>query len=95
MSLVAIADSWQNRSMTVSNKVGRTEAAPALYRLLADSALSRAALGCCGVPVAMLDATGKAPALRYVNAAFESFFGFGESESLGRSLAALLFQGDE
>ena len=41
--------------MGLAEKVTRTpvkaEAAPALYRLLSDSALSRAALGACGLPL--------------------------------------------
>lgn len=75
--------------------VQKTEPAPALYRLLTDSALSRAALGACGFPVAMLDArTGSRP-VTYVNAAFEGFFGYRAGEVLGRPLAALLFHGDE
>lgn len=80
--------------MTVLS-TGRQAAAPALFRLLADSALSRAALGACGVPVALLDANAKNRPFTYVNAAFESFFGYREGEALGRSLAALLFCGDE
>ena len=34
----------------------RREAAPALFRLLADSALSRAALSACGLPLALVEA---------------------------------------
>jgi PAS domain S-box-containing protein len=71
------------------------DAAPALSRLLSDSALSRAALGACGFPLAMLDARIASRPLSYVNAAFEGFFGYRASEALGRTLAALLFRGDE
>lgn len=74
---------------------GKPQTAPALFRLLSDSALSRAALGACGVPVALLDANAKTRSFTYVNAAFESFFGYGEAEALGRPAAALLFHGDE
>jgi PAS domain S-box-containing protein len=74
---------------------GKPQAAPALFRLLSDSALSRAALGACGVPVALLDANAKIRSFTYVNAAFEAFFGYSESEALGRPAAALLFHGDE
>ncbi len=81
--------------MTVPSKPGRPQPAPALFRLLADSALSRAALGACGVPLALLDASAKTRAFTYVNAAFEAFFRYRESEALGRSPAALLFRGDE
>jgi PAS domain S-box-containing protein len=76
-------------------KAGSPEAAPALYRLLSDSALSRAALGACGFPLAMLDARSGSRPLTYVNAAFEGFFGYRAGEALGRTLAALLFRGDD
>jgi len=75
--------------------MARLEAAPALFRLLSDSALSRAALGACGFPLALLDAAPSARVVTYVNPAFEKFFGFGEREAIGHSLAALLFRGDE
>jgi PAS domain S-box-containing protein len=71
------------------------EAAPALYRLLSDSALSRAALGACGFPLVMLDARISSRPVTYVNAAFEGFFGYRAGDALGRPLAALLFRGDE
>jgi PAS domain S-box-containing protein len=80
--------------MTLPNKVVRPSATPALSRLLSDSALSRAALGSCGLPVALLDATAKDHPLTYINAAFASYFGFAESEALGRPVAKLLLKGD-
>lgn len=81
--------------MTVPNRVGRPDVAPALSRLLAESALSRAALGACGVPLVLVDAGAKNKPVTYLNAAFEAFFGYRETDALGRSLAALLFHGDE
>src|ERR1700675_2262039 len=82
--------------MTVlGGKSGKPQGAPALFRLLSDSALSRAALGACGVPVPPLDAAANNHGFTYVNAAFEAFFGYRESEALGRSVAALLFRDDE
>jgi PAS domain S-box-containing protein len=81
--------------MGLAKKLTKPEAAPALYRLLTDSALSRAALGACGFPLAMLDAKAAARSITYVNAAFEGFFGYRTAEALGRPLAALLFHGDE
>jgi PAS domain S-box-containing protein len=72
---------------------GRPQAAPALFQLLSDSALSRAALNACGVPLALLDVEKRT--VSYVNAAFASYFGFGEREALGKSIAALLLRGDE
>ena len=80
---------------TVPPKSGKPQTAPALFRLLSDSALSRAALGACGVPVALLDANAKTRAFTYVNAAFEAFFGYREAEAVGRPLAKLLFRGDD
>jgi PAS domain S-box-containing protein len=76
-------------------KPAKPEAAPALYRLLSDSALSRAALGACGVPLAILDARIPARSLTYVNPAFESFFGYRAGDALGHPLAKLLFHNDE
>ena len=84
--------------MTLSNKQpsGRQPAfAPALARLLSDSALSRAALAACGFPVALSDVSAKGRPLTYVNAAFESFFGYRADEVLGRPLITLLFPEDD
>lgn len=81
--------------MTVVNKVQRTQAAPALFRLLSESALSRAALEACAFPLALLDATQAARPLTYVNAAFVRYFGWSEADALGRSPAKLLLRGDE
>ena len=90
--------------MTLSDKVGngrrvqdgaRAVAAPALARLLSDSALSRAALAACGFPVALSDATAKGRPLTYVNPAFESFFGYRADEVIGRPAITLLFPEDE
>ena len=73
----------------------RRDAAPALFRLLADSALSRAALSACGLPLALIDADGPGRPVTYVNAAFEGFFGYREAEVRGRGVVDLLFHGDE
>ena len=81
--------------MTVLNKVTRPEAAPALFRLLSDSALSRAALDACGFPLAILDAESPARGVTYVNPAFEDFFGYRAGEAIGRPLAKLVFRGDD
>jgi PAS domain S-box-containing protein len=70
---------------------GRPEVAPALFRLLAESALSRAALDACGMPVVLAEAAGEAPLISYVNRAFEAFFGHRAAEALGRPAARLLF----
>lgn len=73
----------------------RREAAPALFRLLADSALSRAALSACGLPLALVEADAPGSPVTYVNAAFETLFGYREAEARGRGLIGLLFRGDE
>ena len=73
---------------------GRAEPAPALFRLLAESALARAALDACALPLAMVEAGAGAPSLCYVNRAFEAFFGHRAAGALGRAPAALLFPGD-
>lgn len=86
---------WHNRAMTVVNKVQRVQAAPALFRLLSESSLSRAALEACGFPLALLDANAPARPITYVNAAFVSYFGWTEADALGRSPAKLLLRGDE
>lgn len=81
--------------MTALRRAAAPEAAPALYRLLSDGALSHAALGACGLPLAILNAATPARPVCYVNPSFESFFGYRADEALGRPLAALLFGGDE
>ena len=70
-------------------------AAPALARLLSDSALSRAALAACGFPVALADASAKGRPFTYVNPAFETFFGYRADEVLGRPSITLLFPESE
>ncbi len=74
---------------------GRRETAPALFRLLTESALSRAALSACGLPVALVDADAPGRPVTYVNAAFEGLFGYCEAEARGRGVVDLLFGGDD
>lgn len=84
--------------MTVPDKLQNgkiPQPAPALARLLSDSALSRAALAACGFPVALADATTKGRPLTYANPAFESFFGYRAGEVVGRPAITLLFPEDE
>jgi PAS domain S-box-containing protein len=81
--------------MNFAYKTARQEAAPALYRLLSDGAVSRGALGACAFPLAILDASTKDRAVTYVNPAFERYFGHESADALGRSLAELVFRGDE
>lgn len=94
--MARLAPSWQKPCVAVlNNKLPRPEAAPALARLLSESALSRAALGACGIPVAMLDAAVPARPVTYVNSAFAAYFGWREADAIGRSLGALLFRNEE
>jgi PAS domain S-box-containing protein len=83
--------------MTVADRALNGRAAPqapALARLLSDSALSRAALAACGFPVALADAVAKGLPLTYANPAFEAFFGYRAGEVLGRPAITLLFPED-
>lgn len=73
----------------------RLEAAPALFRLLSDSALARAALSACGLPLVLLDAAASGRPVTLANPAFEAFFGYSEADARGRSLVELLLRGDE
>jgi PAS domain S-box-containing protein len=66
-----------------------------LERLLADSALARAALRTCGFPLAILDATEPGRPVIYANPAFERFFGLRAGEASGRPFASLVLRGDE
>jgi PAS domain S-box-containing protein len=66
-----------------------------LERLLADSALARAALRTCGFPLAILDAAASGRPVIYANPAFEKFFGLRAGEAAGRPFASLVFRGDE
>lgn len=65
-------------------------AAPALYRLLADSALNRAALDVCAAPVGIIDAVATGYPVVYVNPAFDALFGCSAGEALGKPARAIL-----
>lgn len=91
---MTLSDKLQNSPRGVQGGA-RAVAAPALARLLSDSALSRAALAACGFPVALSDASAKGRPITYVNAAFESLFGYRAGEVLGRPVITLLFPEDE
>jgi len=73
----------------------RKDAAPALFRLLSDSALARAALDVCGFAVALADATVKGRPITYINPAFQALFGYRTDEAVGRPAITLLFPEDE
>jgi PAS domain S-box-containing protein len=83
------------RSAAGDRGAARNEAAPALFKLLTDSALYRAAFAACRFPMAIVDATSASRPLLHVNPAFESFFGLAEAEARGRPFAAALCRGDE
>ena len=92
--LVAGTQPWHKCRVTLPDKLpngAKAVAAPALARLLADSALSRAAFAACGFPVALADASAKGKPLAYVNPSFEAFFGHRADEVLGRPVITLLF----
>lgn len=72
----------------------REHAAPALFRLLSESALYRAVFSACGVPLGIVDARAPRPQLVQVNRAFERCFGYHGSEACRYSVAALLLNGD-
>src|SRR5580765_1224899 len=95
MPLVWPRRPWQkSEPMAIPVKPARPDTAPALFRLLSESSLSRAALSACAIPLALLDAGAKGHPFVSVNAAFEVFFGHREGELRGRS-TAVLFRGDE
>jgi len=80
---------------SAGGRVGsRAEAAPALFRLLSDSALYRAAFTGCRVPLAIAEASASGAVIVGVNPAFERRFGVGETEARGRSLTTVLCRGD-
>lgn len=66
-----------------------------LEKLLADSALARAALRSCGFPLAIVDAAASGRPVVYANPAFDKFFGLRAGEAVGLPLALLIFRGDE
>ena len=70
------------------------EAAPALFRLLSDSALYRAAFAACRVPLTIVEASASGRILVYVNPAFERRFGLTEADVRGRPFATALCHGD-
>ena len=60
------------------------EAAPALFRLLSDSALYRAAMAASRVPLAVLDAARTGLPYVFVNPAFERLSGYAARDAIGR-----------
>ena len=80
--------------LNAHNRPAREHAAPALFRLLTESALYRAAFSACGVALGIVDARAPRPQLVQVNRAFERLFGLHGSEACRHSVAALLLNGD-
>jgi PAS domain S-box-containing protein len=66
------------------------EAAPALFRLLSDSALYRAAMSASRIPLALLDAGQASTPFVFVNHAFERLSGYAERDALGRPVSLAL-----
>lgn len=75
-----------------NGRVKRQESAPALFRLLSDSVLSRAALASCGAAVAIVDAQDPRWPIAYLNPAFERLLGYRESEVCDQPLVSLIFK---
>jgi PAS domain S-box-containing protein len=75
-------------------RVAARDAAPALFRLLSDSALYRAAFAACRVPLAIVEASASGKTIASVNPAFERRFGLAETEVSGRPFATALCRGD-
>ena len=66
------------------------EAAPALFRLLSDSALYRAAMSASSLPLALLDAGHAELPFVFVNPAFERLCGYAARDTLGRHASLVL-----
>lgn len=80
--------------MAAGGRAAPRDAAPALFRLLSDSALYRAAFAACRVPLAIVEASAAGRILVYVNPAFERRLGLAEADVRGRPFAAALCHGD-
>jgi PAS domain S-box-containing protein len=74
--------------------IRRHDLAPALFRLLSDSAMSRAALASCGAAVAIVEAQGAGWPIAYLNPVFERLFGHLNVDVGGRALLSLIFRAD-
>jgi hypothetical protein len=72
----------------------RATPAPALFQLLTDSALSRAALGACGFAIGLLDARRPGMPLTFANSALEELAGVRADQLLGRPAGSTLFAPD-
>lgn len=69
----------------------RRRPAPALFQLLSDSALNRAALSACGFAIALLDAHRPGMPLTFANPALEQLCGTHADQLLGRQAGSALF----
>jgi len=83
--------SFRTTPIACNGRNGRHDLAPALFRLLSDSAMSRAALASCGAAVAIVDAQDAAWPIAYLNPVFERLFGHRDVDVGGQSLIALIF----
>lgn len=72
----------------------RHDSAPALFRLLSDSAMSRAALASCGAAVAIVDAQDANWPIAYLNPAFERLFGHRDHEVQHKAFVPLVLRRD-
>jgi PAS domain S-box-containing protein len=74
---------------------GKTEVAPALFRVLAEGALYRTTFDQADVPLALLDAASEGRPIVQINRAFLDYFGVSEADALGSSLPQLVLHGDK
>ncbi len=72
----------------------RDQAAPALFSLLSESALYRAAYAACGVAMGIADSRLERPQFISVNREFERLLGFHATEACRYPVAALILEGD-
>jgi len=74
---------------------GKTEIAPALFRVLAEGTLYRTAFNLADVPLALLDAASESRPIVQINRAFLDYFGVNEADALGSPLLQLVLHGDK
>lgn len=79
---------------TASARAAREQAAPALFRLLSESALYRSLFSACGVALGIVEARSPRPVFIQVNRAFERSFACQQSEACRNPVATLLLNGD-
>jgi PAS domain S-box-containing protein len=74
---------------------GKTETAPALFRVLAEGSLYRTVFNRSDIPMALLDAASEGRPIVQANRAFLDYFGLSETDALGHPLPQLVLHGDK